>query len=71
MDLTLASLIEGAKRLKGTGTFGPSRSSVLYNVSLRNGDGGADSIRGDAKEVKRVSIFVPFGDANLWRKDAG
>jgi hypothetical protein len=29
------------------------------------------SIRRDAKEAKRVLIFVPFGDANLWRKDAG
>ena len=71
MDLTLASPLEGAKRLKGTGTFGPSRNRVSYNVSPLNGDDEAASIRRDAKEAKRVLIFVPFGDANLWRKNAG
>jgi hypothetical protein len=71
VDLTLASPIEGVKRLKGKGTFGPSRNRVSYNVSLLNGDDEAVSIRGNAKEAKRISIFVPFGDANLWRKDAG
>jgi hypothetical protein len=40
-------------------------------VSPLNGDDEAASIRGDAKEAKRISIFIPFGDANLWRKDAG
>jgi hypothetical protein len=71
VDLTLASPIEGVKRLKGKGTFGPSRNRVSYNVSLLNGDDGTFSIRGDAKEAKTISIFVPFGDPNLWSKDAG
>ena len=70
-DLTLASPIEGVKRLKGKGTFGPSRNRVSYNLSPLNGDDEAVGIRGDAKKAKRVLIFVPFGDANLWRKDAG
>ena len=71
VDLSLASPLEGAKRHKGTGRFVPSRNCVSYNVSLLNGDDEAASIRGDAKEAKRVSFFVPIGDTNLWRKDAG
>jgi hypothetical protein len=71
VDLTLSSPIEGAKRLKGKGTFFPSINRVSYNVSLLNGDDEAVSIRGDAEEAKRISIFVPFGDANLWRKVVG
>jgi hypothetical protein len=67
----LASPIVGVKRFKGKGAFGPSRNRVSYNVSLLNGDDEAVSIRDDAKEARRISIFVPFGDANLWRKDAG
>ena len=71
VDLTLASPMEGAKRLKGKGTFGPSRNRVSYNVSLLNGDDEAASIHSDAKEAKGISIFVRFGDANLWREDSG
>ena len=51
--------------------FFTSKNRVSYNVSLLNGNEEAVSIRGDAKEAKRMSIFFPFGDANLWRKDAG
>ena len=54
VDLTLASPLEGAKRLKGTGKFVPSRIPVLCYVSLLNGDDEAASICGDAKEAKRV-----------------
>ena len=47
-----------------------SRNFVSYNnVSLLNGDDEAFSIRGDAKQAKRVSFIVPFGDGSLWRKD--
>jgi hypothetical protein len=59
------------KRLKDKGKFSLSRNRVSYSASFLNGDDEAASIHSDAKEAKGISIFVRFGDANLWRKDAG
>jgi len=69
LDITLATPLEGVKRLKGTGTFDTKRQRIAFKVSFLDGGGESVKVRGAGARGNRCSFAVKYEDASQWRAE--
>ena len=69
LDITLATPLEGVKRLKGTGTFDTKRQRISFNVSFLDGGGESVKVRGAGARGNRCLFAVKYDDASQWRAE--